>query len=83
MRRSTMTPLQLEVRSLRVINNQLWCCCLDSVIVVFDLGLTYVCDIRFPDMGAVQGVVDVGDGTVVAAENGLFMISYAGKIKGL
>ena len=37
---------------------------------------------RFSDVGGVQGAVDVGDWAVVAAETGLFMVSYAGKIAG-
>ena len=39
MRRSKLTPLQLEVRSLRVINNQLWCCCDWDGIRVYDVNL--------------------------------------------
>ena len=67
--------------SLHLINNQLWCCCSDAVIGVFNLALNHVRDMRFPNMDNVKNAVDCGDGAVVAAQKGLFMVSYAGRIE--
>ena len=38
---------------------------------------------HFPDMDTVSSAVDVGDGAAVAASKGVFVVSYAGKKKGV
>ena len=69
--------------SVCIINDQIWCCCTFGCIGVFDLTLNHVHDMHFPDMGALFSAVDVGDGAAVAATKGVFVVSYAGKKKGV
>ena len=64
--------------SLRLIDNNLWCCCGYSGIRVLDLSLNLIRHIPIQDMGRVLSMVDIGDGAVVAANKGLFLITYSG-----
>ena len=63
----------------------MWCCYADAPQLVdfVDLALNHVREMRFADMGDVRSAVDVGDGAVVAAQKGLFMVSYAGRVAGV
>ena len=65
-----LTPL---FTSLRVINQQLWCCCGIAGIVVFDSELQQQRTIPTADMGDVYDVAEMNNGDVViAAENGVY-----------
>ena len=66
--------------SLRLIDDHLWCLGAGG-ISIFDLALNYVRDMELPGMDWVYGAVDVGDGAVVAAVNGLFFITYTGMVR--
>ena len=60
-------------QSLRVINQQLWCCCRDAGIVVFDSELQQQRTMPAADMGHVCDVAEMSNGDVViAAVNGLY-----------
>ena len=54
-------------QSLRVINQQLWCCCNDGGIVIFDGELQQQRTIPAADMGDVRDVADICNGDVVIA----------------
>ena len=73
---ATVTP---EPRILRLIDNHLWCCGYGG-ISVFDFALNHLRDIKLQKTFDVLGAADVGDGAVVAAINGLFLITYAGML---
>ena len=61
---------------LRVINEQLWCCCGDAGIVVFDSELQQQRTIPAGDMRYVRDVAQMSNGDVViAAGNGLYHMS--------
>ena len=63
-------------RGLRVINQQLWCCCGDAGIVVFDSELQQQRTIPAGDMRYVRDVAQMSNGDVViAAGNGLYHMS--------
>ena len=65
---------------LRVINEQLWCCCGDAGIVVFDSELQQQRTIPAADMRYVRDVAQMSNGDVViAAGNGLYHMSDDGK----
>ena len=71
---------QVEVKlpswpeGLRVINQQLWCCCDDAGIVVFDSELQRQHTIPAAEMRSVCDVAEMSNGDVViaAAGNGLY-----------
>ena len=68
-------PVEPEPRRLRVINQQLWCCCGDAGIVVFDSELQQQRTVPAGDMGMVDDVAEMSNGDViVAATNGLYHI---------
>ena len=61
------------VRGLRVINQQLWCCCRDAGIVVFDSELQQQCTIPAAGMDSVWDVAEMSNGDVIiAARTGLY-----------
>ena len=65
-----------KVRSLRVINQQLWCCCGRAGIVVFDSELQQQRTIPAADMGIVCDVSEMSHADVViATESGLYRVS--------
>ena len=66
--------LPCDPQSLRVINQQLWCCCGgDAGIVVFDSELQQQRTIPAADMGDVYDVTEMSNGDVIiAAANGLY-----------
>ena len=66
--------LPSETAGLRVIKQQLWCCCGDAGIVIFDCELQQQQrTIPAADMGAVYDVAEMSNGDVlIAASNGLF-----------
>ena len=59
--------LPCDPQGLRVINQQLWCCCGDAGIVVFDSELQQQRTIPAGDMGDVRDVADMSNGDVVIA----------------
>ena len=69
--------------SVRVINQQLWCCCWeDGIVVLAHSDLKQLRTIPAGDMGSVNDVVEMRDGDIViATDNGLFhvRISQCGK----
>ena len=65
--------LPSEPLCLRVINQQLWCCCIDGGIVIFDSELQQQHTIPAGSMGHVNDVAEMSNGDVViAATNGLY-----------
>ena len=65
-----------NVEGLRVIHQQLWCCCGDAGIVVFDSELQQQRTTPADDMGNVWDVAEMSNGDVViAAHNGLYHMS--------
>ena len=74
----SLNPSPCSSHSLRLIDNNLWCCYSNSCISVFDLEINHIRHIPIQDMGFVFSAVDIGDGAVVAAEEGLFLITYTG-----
>ena len=75
------TPLPSMPERLRVINQQLWCCCAGAGIVVFDSELQQQRTIPAGDMGCVYDVAEMSDGDVViAASKGLYHIDDSGDI---
>ena len=67
------TLLPQRPAGLRVINQQLWCCCGNAGIVVFDSELQQQRTIPAVDMGYVYDVAEMSNGDIViAAENGLY-----------
>ena len=70
--KEAMKRLPRWARVLSVINQQLWCCCGDAGIVVFDSELQQQRTIPAADMGDVWDVAETTNGDVViAATNGL------------
>ena len=61
-------------RSLRVMNQQLWCCCDDAGILVFDSELQQQRIIPAGDMKCVYDVAEMSNGDVIiaAGDNGLY-----------
>ena len=61
-------------RGLRVINQQLWCCCCDAGIAVFDSELQQQRTIPAGDMKCVYDVAEMSNGEVIiaAGDNGLY-----------
>ena len=67
------TPLRIEPEGLRVIKQQLWCCCQGAGIVVLDSELQHQRTIPAGEMGWVYDVAEMSNGDVViAADNGLY-----------
>ena len=67
------TKLQAVSQGLRVINQQLWCCCGKAGIVVFGCELQQQRTIPAADMGYVRDVAEMSNGDVViAAGAGLY-----------
>ena len=68
------TKLPKWLRALRVINQQLWCCCGHAGIVVFDSELQQQRTIPAGDMSTVFDVAEMNNGDVViaAARKGLY-----------
>ena len=68
------TELPDRSEGLRVINQQLWCCCDDAGIVVFDSELQQQRTISAGDMNIVYDVAEMSNGDVViaAGRNGLY-----------
>ena len=61
---------------LRVINEQLWCCCGDAGLVVFDSELQPQRSLLVGDMKCIRDVAQMSNGDVIiAAATGLFHIS--------
>ena len=70
---SEMPPV---FEGLRVINQQLWCCCGDVGIMVFDSELQQQRTIPAGGMGHVNDIAEMSNGDVIiAAENGLYLSS--------
>ena len=60
-------------KCLRVINQQLWCCCSDAGIMIFDSELQQQRTIPAGGMGIVYDVAEMSNGDVViAAYNGVY-----------
>ena len=70
-----------NICSVCVINQQLWCCCLNDGIVVLDHSdLKQLRTIPAGDMGSVCDVAEMRDGNIViAASQGLFYTNINGK----
>ena len=67
------TALPSTPEGLRVINQQLWSCCKDAGIAVFDSELQQQRTIPAADMGDVYDVTEMSNGDVIiAAANGLY-----------
>ena len=69
------SQLPQRPRCLRVINQQLWCCCGDAGIVIFDSELQQQRTTCIPaaHMGSVWDVAEMSNGDVaIAAVNGLY-----------
>ena len=67
------TPLPSSAWGLRVINQQLWCCCGKAGIVVFDSELQQQRTIPAGDMDDVYDVTEMSNGDVIiAAHIGLY-----------
>ena len=63
-------------RGLRVINQQLWCCCWDKGIVIFDSELQQQRTIPAGEMGKVHDVAEMNNGDIIiASDDGLYHIS--------
>ena len=74
--RQQVTELTSENPNLRVINQQLWCCCGNAEIVVFDSELQQQRTIPAAKMGYVFDAAEMSNGDVViAADDGLYLIS--------
>ena len=68
------------VWAVRVINQQLWCCCSSDGIFVFDTELNQQRTIPCGDMGSVYDVAQMSNGDVVtAAKNGLYHTDVTGE----
>ena len=69
--------LPCDPQGMRVINQQLWCCCGDACIRVFDSELQWQrTTLPAADMGTVYDVAEMSNGDVViAAQRGLFCSS--------
>ena len=68
------------VCSLRVINQQLWCCRFDAGIVVLDSELQQQRTVPAGEMGWVYDVAEMSNGDVViGASNGLYAADVLGK----
>ena len=66
--------------SLRVINQQLWCCCYDAGIMVFDDELQQQRTIAPREMVNIWDVAAMSNGDVViAAQNGLYHANKNGR----
>ena len=62
--------------ALRVINQQLWCCCGDAGVLVFDGKLQHQRTVPLGDIEYVRDVAEMSNGDVIiAASNGLYHIS--------
>ena len=73
------TKLTFAARTLRVINQQLWCCCNKAGIVVFDTELQQQRVIPRGSMGGMHDVVKTSNGDlVVATSDGLYHTDDAG-----
>ena len=74
-----LTELTSENLNLRVINQQLWCCCGNAGILVFDSELQQQQQqhtIPAAKMGYVFNAAEMSNGDVViAADDGLYLIS--------
>ena len=67
-------------QGLRVIKQQLWCCCGGARIVIFDSGLQQQRTLWADDMGMAYDVAEMRNGDVViAASNGLYRRSKNGE----
>ena len=77
------SELSSKPEALRVINQQLWCCCWGDGIVVLDHSdLKQLRAIPAGDMGSVRDVAELCDGGfVIAASKGLFYITLNGKCR--
>ena len=69
--------------SLRVINEQLWCCCQDVGIVVFDGELQQQRTIPADDIGYVCDVAEMSNGDVVIATDEGLYYSSNGRLQNL
>ena len=77
----TYAKLPAQPKALRVISQQLWCCCREAGIVVFDSNLRQQRTIPRGDTGGdVNDVAELGtDGVVIATVGGLFQAFERGK----
>ena len=67
-------------QGMRVINQQLWCCCDDAGIVNFDSELQQQRSIPADDIGKVFDVAEMRNGDVIiATDNGLYVYSSNGE----
>ena len=74
--RQAEVTLPSETAGLRVINQQLWCCCGNAGVVVFDSELQQQRTIPAGEMAKVNDVAEMSKGDVVIAANkGLYHIS--------
>ena len=68
-------------RGLRVINQQLWCCCPDAGIVVLDRELQLLHLLLCDGMGQVHDVAEMSNEDIaIAASNGLFLADLTGRL---
>ena len=74
------TEVNVVPYGLRVINQQLWCCCYDAGIMVFDDELQRQRTIAPGDMVNIWDVAAMSNGDVViAAQNGLYHANKNGR----
>ena len=67
------TKLSSKPKTLRVINQQLWCCCGDAGIVIVDSELQQQRTIPAGDMDDVCDVAEMSNGDIIiAARAGLY-----------
>ena len=71
--RQAQKKLPSRPQAVRVINQQLWCCCVGTDIVVFDSELQQQRAIPADDMGTVYDVAEMSNcDVVIAAYEGLY-----------
>ena len=74
--RQAQKKLPSRPQAVRVINQQLWCCCYDDGIVILDRELWHQNTISTADMGWVWDVAEMSNGDVViATDDGLYHYS--------
>ena len=72
-KKETEKKLPARPQALRVINQQLWCCCGVDGIVVFDSELQQQRTIPSPDLSIVYDVAEKSNGEVIiATHSGLY-----------
>ena len=78
--RHAVQKLPSAPQALRVINEQLWCCCGAAGIVVFDSELGEQRTVAAADMGPFNDVAELSNGDVIiATDNWLYTKNSAGR----